>query len=355
MKAKEPVRLREKPLANGNKSLYLDIYKDGKRTYEFLKLYLIPGKDRITLAKNKATLEAAKVIQAQRIIDVQTGKAGITKGQNILFTDYYNKVAAPEGSVSKGYSSIASISLKWWTKCYGDKVKIKSIDKKMIINFGRYLESQGIKGTTINIYLNFFRKVFSRAVRARIIISNPMQELEKGDLPKANYKERDFLTIEEVQKLIDTPYDIEIVKQMYLFCCFTGLRHSDVAALKWSDIHDNMIHITMQKTKTAIHIPLSENAKHWIPKERTSEKVFDTDLELRYIGQHLFKWTKSAGITKHITFHTSRHTFATLMLTYGADLYTVSKLLGHTNIATTQIYTKVIDKKKEEGGKAAND
>lgn len=103
----------------------------------------------------------------------------------------------------------------------------------------------------------------------------------------------------------------------------------------------------MQKTKSAIYIPLSNNARKWLP-ERGGDIVFEVDLHKAYISEFITKWVKSQGIHKHITFHCARHTFATLALTYGADIYTVSKLLGHSDIETTQIYAKVVDRKKIE-------
>jgi len=82
-------------------------------------------------------------------------------------------------------------------------------------------------------------------------------------------------------------------------------------------------------------------------EENDSDFIFPLTHE-GTVNDTLQHWAKVAGITKHISFHAARHTHATMMLTLGADLYTVSKLLGHKNIATTQIYAKIVDKKKEE-------
>ncbi len=65
-------------------------------------------------------------------------------------------------------------------------------------------------------------------------------------------------------------------------------------------------------------------------------------------NDYIAAWAKAAGITKHITHHTSRHTFATMMLTLGADLYTTSKLLGHADVKMTQVYAKIVNRKKDE-------
>ena len=105
----------------------------------------------------------------------------------------------------------------------------------------------------------------------------------------------------------------------------------------------------MQKTEKPVIIPLSEEAKRWLPKPKgITTPFFDIPTTQTVIGRALRKWAEAAGVEKHISFHCSRHTFGTMMLTLGADLFTTSKLMGHTNIQTTEIYAKIVDKKKEE-------
>lgn len=96
----------------------------------------------------------------------------------------------------------------------------------------------------------------------------------------------------------------------------------------------------------------------WLPERGDAPddgKVFDGLIAEPNINKVLAKWTKAAGITKKITYHTSRHTFATMMLTLGADLYTTCKLLGHANVKTTQLYAKIVDSKKVEAVNLVND
>ena len=136
----------------------------------------------------------------------------------------------------------------------------------------------------------------------------------------------------------------------------TGLRHSDMAALRWQDIQNTdageIINLpSMQKTKHPVIIPLGIQAKSWLPERNNAEpdaKVFPDAPTIGCADRALKHMAKRAGIDKTISFHCSRHTFATMMLTLGADLYTTSKLLGHANVTTTQIYSKIIDKKKVE-------
>ena len=109
------------------------------------------------------------------------------------------------------------------------------------------------------------------------------------------------------------------------------------------------VHTVMQKTQKSVNVPLSSMALRFLPeKEDADSPIFNLPASDAVISYHLKKWVKNGGIDKKITFHCSRHTFATMMLTLGADLYTTSKLLGHANVTTTQIYSKIIDKKKVE-------
>ncbi|MDE5840605.1 MAG: site-specific integrase [Muribaculaceae bacterium] len=156
--------------------------------------------------------------------------------------------------------------------------------------------------------------------------------------------------------MIDTPVSPKARedKNAFLFCCFCGLRHSDVSALKWGDIINDgnkmWISIIQKKTRHPVIAPLSGKAISFLPRREgksKEEKVFDMPNH-GITNRRLKTWAKDAHIEKNITFHVSRHTFGTMMLTAGVDLYTTSKLMGHTDIAVTQIYAKIVDKKKEE-------
>ena len=144
------------------------------------------------------------------------------------------------------------------------------------------------------------------------------------------------------------------VKRAYLFSCFCGLRISDIYKLTWGDIvldgEQYKVRVVMKKTAKALYLPLSATALRWLPERGTgkdTDNVFVLPTQM-LVNYRLSAWAKKAGITKRVTFHTARHTFATMELTAGADLYTTSKLLGHTNVKTTQIYAKIVDAKKAE-------
>ena len=176
---------------------------------------------------------------------------------------------------------------------------------------------------------------------------------EKKPLSRSG-NDRGYLEIDEVKKLMNTPCNDEQTKMAFLFACFCGLRLSDIKDLKWKDIksgEDGTVVSKIQvKTQQSIIVPLSANALEWLPDRGDSKgEDFVFTLPSHFsINRSVKKWARDAEIEKNVTFHLSRHTFATTLLTLGADIYTTSKLMGHKNLRTTQIYAEVVNKKKVE-------
>ena len=168
---------------------------------------------------------------------------------------------------------------------------------------------------------------------------------------------REHLTIEELNQLAETPCDNPVIKRAALFSALTGLRHCDIQKMTWKEISKEgehyRVNFTQQKTKGVEYTPISEQAYLMCGEAGyPDELIFGGLPDPSWISRPLAKWIEAAGITKHITFHCFRHTYACLQLSSGTDLYTVSKMLGHTNIRTTQIYAKVQDDKKEQAADA---
>ena len=179
-----------------------------------------------------------------------------------------------------------------------------------------------------------------------------------GLFDKIEYKEtkREYLTLEELKRLADTPCDIPVLRRAAIFSCFTGLRVSDIMQLEWKHIVKApdggwCMRIRTEKTETEATLPISEEALSYCGKRKKDGKVFE-DFARGMLTAPLQRWLKRAGITKHITFHCFRHTFATLQLAMGTDLYTVSKMLTHRFISTTQIYADIMDLEKRKSANA---
>lgn len=368
-KAKEPIRLRMKDLSNGSKSLYLDIYRDGKRSYEYLKMYIIPEKDENAKRQNKATLAAANAIKSKRIIELTNGEAGIKNPNDepkILLLDWmqtYKENQAKRGK-KDGYQIKTAIRL---IEDYaGRKVTLDQIDKAFCQGYIDYLlneyrpNGKQLMHTTAHNYYRVVNGALNAAVREDLMKVNPFTRISSSDKIHKPESKREYMTIDEVRLLIATPMSNETVKSAYLFSCFCGLRISDIKELRWKDVfcdgEQYRLQVIMQKTKAPIYLPLSPEALRWMPDRKgkaADEKVFDLPSMSR-INELLKPWALDAGISKHFSFHTARHTFATMMLTLGADLYTTSKLLGHTDVRMTQVYAKIINRKKDEAVNLVN-
>ncbi|GAA4323812.1 hypothetical protein GCM10023149_25010 [Mucilaginibacter gynuensis] len=169
---------------------------------------------------------------------------------------------------------------------------------------------------------------------------------------KVNETHRERLELEELQKLISTPIQPEIMKRASVFSVLTGLRFSDVKAIKWSELRGTSgkyyFQYRQQKTLVAEYLPISDDAVKLMGVRGCEDEEIFKNLPYSSIRIFLVKWLAKAGIKKNITFHSFRHTYATLQLEFGTDLYTVSKMLGHKHIKTTQVYAKVVDKKKNQ-------
>lgn len=375
---KEPIKLRFKQLKDGNQSIYLDCYVNGIREYKFLNLYLRPDNSRENKMWNKEQLRLANAIKAQYIIDIQNGEFGFkdrNRTRKLSFLTYCEDMAAEyEANGQTSCAVLMRSAVKRMTAYKGKNITFNHIDKEFLIGFIEYLnsdirdfdkESKDKKRKPKPLSEVYKEALFARimvalnkAERDGIIVKNPGKDIDRKLKPHAEQKSRCYLTLDEIQKIIDTEYKPDNdIKPAFLFCCFSGLRYSDVQKLTWGEITVSpegyaQIETNMQKTGKDITIPLSDNALKWLPKRtdqpsasrifyKLPDQVTNADVRLRTI-------IKKAGITKHVTFHCLRHTFATLTLTYGADLYTVSKLLGHSNIRTTQIYAKIVDESKRK-------
>lgn len=362
-KIKEPVKLRAKRLANGNQSLYLDTYYKGKRVYEFLRLYLIPVRSAADKEANIATMRTATAIKSSRILSLINEKGDI-KAQKcgISLQDWIERVI----TAKRQFRSISCLKLlkrliKHLNK-YRQSARLEDVDRTFCMEFAGYLHTatslnsvKPLMQTTQYELFNALSLVLNEAVRAEMIPNNPMRLLNASERIRKPDSTREYLTVEEVKSMIDAAAaNIKSGDDVaaFLFCCFCGLRYSDVSQLTWENLMETenglMITTTMKKTRRRVEVPVSAKASSLLPKQTARKGKVFTFPTYRVTLKKLKTIAKTAGIKKKVTFHVSRHTFATMMLTAGTDLYTISNLIGHTDIRITQIYSKVIDKKKTD-------
>lgn len=368
-KAKEPIRLRMKDLSNGNKSLYLDIYRDGKRSYEYLKMYIVPEMDENSRRQNQATLVAANKIKADRIIELTNGEAGIKPVKNehkVYLLDWMKIYRENQKKRGKKDGRQIDTAIQILTMYAGKNITMDMVDKQFCQGYIDYLlteykpNGKSIMHTTAHNYYRVVNGALNSAVREDIIKINPFTRIGSSDKIHKPESKREYMTVDEVRKLIATPMKNKEVKAAYLFSCFCGLRISDITGLKWENVYQDgeqtRLEVVMQKTKAPIYLPLSPEALRWMPERENKspqDKVFKLP-STSAVNALIKPWAKAAGINKHFTFHTARHTFATMMLTLGADLYTTSKLLGHTDVRMTQVYAKIVNRKKDEAVNLVN-
>ena len=338
------VKLRKKKLdGSGRISLYLDIYRRGSRQYEFLNLYLTKDK-----ATNKETFQLAQSIAAKRQLEIQNSEYGFVPQfkKKANFVDHFARVCTSKPKSDRTWSS----TLKLLDDYTGGSIQFSAISEEWVESFKAFLLTR-VSQNTAHVYFQKIKAALNQAVRDKILLSSPSQYVQQV---KTQESQRTFLTIDEMQTLANTPCKHHDVKRAFLFCCYTGLRYSDAIGLTWANIRDDSIDFRQQKTKGMEYLPLSPAAKK-ILHSKIGAQVLPVETNKVFSLPHksttsdlMKQWCKDAGVTKRVTFHTSRHTFATLALSQGVDLYTVSKLLGHKDISTTQIYAQIIDQKKKD-------
>jgi integrase len=343
-------------------SLYLDYnLKPGdKRHYEWLNLHIFEWpKTNLEKDHNKQTLLLAESIRAKRLVDQQSTSHGFISNVTgkIDFIEYFKKLTEKKLEESKGnHGNWQSTYHHLANYCNGHVYTLERIDENFLEGFKEYLSKnisrRGEGKISPNSALSYFNKVraaIREAYQKKLIKDNPCSRV-KG--LKAAETRRQYLTLEELQAMAAIPCSNELLNKAFMFSALTGLRWSDVRAMTWDKIKHSekdgwSLQFTQQKTKAMEVLPVSEQAVKVLgERKENSTEIFKGLIYTVWMNTQLQNWVTDAGINKKITFHCARHSFATLHLTMNTDIYTVSKLLGHRHIKTTEIYAKVIDKKK---------
>jgi integrase len=341
------IALRQRKTRAGTITLYLDCYDRGRRWLEYLSLYLTGDRHR-----DKETMRIAEARAAQRRLEAfgdQHGLSAPTK-QKGDFIEYCRKLGKGKRAPNTRLvwkNAIARL------EAFAGRLTFERLDADFLEQFRDHL-LQDLKPNSAAVYLARIKTACRQAVKARILSRNPGENvtpIRKQD------SQRVFLTLPELRKLERTECGNGAVKQAFLFSAFSGLRYSDVRPLTWGRVRRTggawALEFTQAKTGDSEMLPLSKEAADILRRaSRNGASTSDAPVfalpAQQTIDRALKRWGRRAGLEKIISFHTGRHTFATLGLTHGVDLYTMSKLLGHRDVSTTQIYTKVVDQRKRE-------
>jgi len=399
------VKLRQKPVTGERQCLYLDFYpavqnpKTGKLTRrEFLNMYVfneieieeqktideygkeqkrfIPVLDKkgepkkvklkpLDKLHNKNTLDVAELIRQQRENQLNKPEiyTGYEKEQLKIkeqgeknFVEYFKSLA--DKRKDSNHDNWVS-AYKYFESFTKGNFKFEDLNEKVCADFKEYLiTTQSNKSSKAKLsqnsavsYFNKLKATLKQAYKDGYLRSDLNAKIEPI---KQGETQRHFLTIEELNSLVKTDCQNPLLKRAALFSALTGLRFSDIEKLVWGELeyiegNGYFIQFKQKKTKGVEMMPISEQAYSLLgERKEPTDKVFEGLTYSAYSNKHLYQWIGGAGITKDITFHCFRHTFATLQLSKGTDIYTVSKMLGHRELKTTQIYAKIIDQTKRD-------
>ena len=346
------VRLRKKD--TDHYSIYLDLWKNGKREYIYPKRSICGTKE--SAKADNENLRYTFALRDKKEIDLLLDDTGFELKKRALskadFIEYFKTLSKTKtGTTQKKWLSLH----KHLTDFTNGKLSIEEIDVKFCESFYDYLNTLGSHSTP-KVYYKVFIASLNRLQSDGVIIRNPAKiasgkpEMRKK-LQQNKEKPREFLSIEEIRRLLETPISDIQIKNAFIFSCFTGLRNSDIRKLTFARFNEGYLYFRQHKTDEDERMKLHPKANEIVNEQRqiqnSSDNVFSL-IDNKAVNKHITRWVKTAEIEKKISFHCARHSFATICLTNDIGIYTVQKLLGHKDIASTQIYAKLIDKKKDE-------
>ena len=353
------VSLRQRPISNGRDTLYLEFYppivhplthKNIRSESLGMYIYQNPKTKEQRQYNNdiQAKAEALRCVRFQELLNEKYNFTDKTKLTMDFLNYFYDKAKRKNQKWMMVYSHFERFTCKQCS--YGDvTVKLCRDFREYLLNADQIkFPSRQIKRNSAAGYFATFCALLREAQKERVVVENICDKL---DCIKWEDVKKEYLTLDELHQLASVPCSFPVLKSASLFACLTGLRLGDILSLGWYNIVPRSdggysIRIRTGKTQQEVTLPLSNEAFELcgIPGEGKVFKGFE-----RYMVQRpLKRWLSEAGITRNITFHCFRHTYATLQLSLGTDIYTVSKMLTHRNVTTTQIYAQIIDEKKIE-------
>ena len=374
------IEIKERVLKGGNRSLYLEYYEKGFRKRENLHLYLIPEDAPDARSINKRTYLKAMAIRSDRILNPPEfdkkpePEDGIDRTTTWLeWCDEYIRYSAGCGngeSAMRQKMTVRKRISEYLDRISRTDILLKDVTTEVICGLYDYMRNvyrnpDQIKvreGRLSDYSLRHFGEtinaIFNKALREGRIGFNPLRGLNKLERFHAPDKHREYLTPEELVRFLAVAPATETehqVQKAFGFSCMTGLRLGDIQRLRWGNIKPMgdgwAVSIVQHKTGSPVTVPLNELALSLLPQrpQKEDEYLFHLPKRSCNVTKYVRSIRDKAGFSsKELTFHCSRHTAATLAISAGAELYSVSKILGHRNLVSTQVYAKVnLDKKIE--------
>lgn len=354
------VSIRYKTKANGMKSVYLQYYpaihniKGENIKYEYLSLELYANpKGKVQREFNRNIMEVAESIKCQRYLQIIRNDYSFLakEGNDGDFLEYFHRNADYHGpkfeSARMHFEVFCHSSCKFsdLSASLCEKYRYHLLHDKWLTDIDRE-----ISNNTASAYFNVFIGIVKLAYRDKIISEDFTMDIKPIKWNHMTHKE--YLTPEEMYLLESIPYGKHPqLPTACLFSMHTGLRRSDILNLRWEHFvnRGNRVYLEKEILKTGIFVslPLSDDALRIIGELKEKGPVF-ADLTVTILNIHISKWLESAHITKHITFHCFRHTFAMMLTENGTPINIVATLLGHRQLSSTQAYSKVTRKMAED-------
>lgn len=376
------VEIKERKLTAGNRSLYLEYYEKGFRKKENLHLYLVPDDAPNARKINGQTYNKAREIQAQRILNPPSFESKKKKPEEneraktmtwLQWCDDYIQSAIDSENCKKMIQHKGVVRKRiaaYLKQIRKPDILLKDVNRDTISGLFKYMREDyrnpgqikadggKLADFTLVLFEETVKAIFNKAVRDGLIPFNPIQDLAKEERFHVPDKHREYLTTDELKRFlaVETQTQAEqTVQKAFGFSCMTGLRLGDMQRLRWSDIKTigevQAVSIIQHKTKRLVTVPLNELALSLLPPRPDNGEdniIFPLVKKPDNVAKYVRRIKEKAGIEKDFTYHSSRHSAATLAITAGAELYSVSKILGHGSIASTQVYAKVNMEKKVE-------
>lgn len=365
------ISLNKRKLKDGRISLSIEYYRgseisvEGKRrhirSFENLDTYLFPNPKTTAEKKhNKEGLDFAESVLAIKKAEYAQGKFDLksTTKSKRTFLAFFEELTEEKQKQdsSNNYGNWFS-TLQHLKKIVSKNVTFDEVDENFIKRVKNYFEKEAITKSNLPLsqnskysYFNKFKASIRKAFEDGYLTVNYASKVKSFEQAES---QREYLTFDELQALAKSECKYPILKSAFLFSCLSGLRWSDINTLVWSEVRDEgdftKVNFRQEKTDGVEYLYISKQARELLgERQHPQDRVFRG---LKYgmtYNTELVRWCNRAGVPKHITFHSARHTNAVLLLDNGADIYTVSKRLGHREIRTTAIYAKIVDAKMKE-------
>jgi len=338
------IKIREIKLKNNQVGVMLDIHNNGKRTQKMLAVrYCDNPRNAVERQDKKEKKEVVKKIVAKLELDSLYADNMMERDYQLDkdFFEYCQEFIDSKQKADVRHYRTVVRQLRNYHK--RTKLVCSEIDEVFLMRFKDYLETQ-LNGVSAYNYYKNLKKIIKEATYHKHFMRNPAERIINQ---KGKSKAKETLTSEDIQTLVETPCSNKEIKNAFLFSCLTGLRFCDVFLLKWENLKTGVVDIVQKKTKERLILRLHQDTSYLIGKpKRPQDLIFNLPNHCNCLIV-LKKWVDESGIDKHITWHCSRHSFATALILENENITTVSKLLGHKSIVETQNYVRVAEMSKE--------